>query len=87
MTEMARKLCNLISSVPHSTKLPNTYVEEVDEAHARRKSIMQKAKAFSDMLKNCKDPRELAKYRSSSETAVSSANCLIEKIKKMTNKA
>ncbi|KAI4316268.1 hypothetical protein L6164_024265 [Bauhinia variegata] len=85
MTEMARDLCNLMSSVPHSTKLPNTYIEDVDDARMRRKSIMQKAKTFSDMLKNCEDPRELVKHRSSSETTVSSANCLIESIKKKTN--
>ncbi|KAE9599415.1 putative tetratricopeptide-like helical domain-containing protein [Lupinus albus] len=72
MTEMAQRLCKLMSSVPHSTKLPNTYEQERDDAYARRKSIIQKAKAFSDMLKDCKDPRELDKYRrNSSENAVS----------------
>ncbi|KAF7830234.1 pentatricopeptide repeat-containing protein [Senna tora] len=86
MIEMARKLCSLMSSVPHPTNLPNTYVEDIDGAHARRQSIMRKAKVFSDMLKNCKDPIELAKYRSSSENAVLSANCLIENIKKRINK-
>lgn len=85
MTEMAQKLCSLMSSVPHSTNLPNTYGEDRDDAHARRKSIIQKAQAFSDLLKDCKDPRELDKYRSSSEDAVSSANCLIEDIKKKTS--
>ncbi|KAK4277123.1 hypothetical protein QN277_015170 [Acacia crassicarpa] len=86
MIEMARKLRSLMSSVPHSTKLPNTYVEDIDEAHARRQSIMQKAKAFSDMLKDTKDPRELAKYRNSSENAVSSAECLMDNIKKRIKK-
>ncbi|TKY58180.1 Pentatricopeptide repeat-containing protein mitochondrial [Spatholobus suberectus] len=78
MTEMAQKLCKLMSSVPYSSNLPNTYGEDRDDAHARRKSIIQKAKAFSDMLKDCKDPSELRKYRSSSEKAVSNANCLLE---------
>ncbi|XP_061359591.1 pentatricopeptide repeat-containing protein At5g11310, mitochondrial [Gastrolobium bilobum] len=82
MNEMAEKLCSLMSSVPHSSNLPNTYNEDRDDAYARRKSIIQKAEAFSDMLKNCKDPRELEKYTSSSENDVSSANCLIEDIKK-----
>ncbi|XP_045821989.1 pentatricopeptide repeat-containing protein At5g11310, mitochondrial [Trifolium pratense] len=71
MTEMAQKLCQLMSSVPHSTNLPNTYGEVRDDAHARRKSIIQKAKAVSDLLK---DPKELDKFRSSSENAVSSAS-------------
>lgn len=86
MTEMAKTLCKLMSSVPHSTNLPNTYGEDRNEAHARRKSIIEKAKAFSDMLKNCEDPSELGKCRSSSENAVASANCLIEDdIKKKTS--
>ncbi|XP_058724831.1 pentatricopeptide repeat-containing protein At5g11310, mitochondrial [Vicia villosa] len=82
MTEMARKLCHLMSSVPHSSNLPNTYGEVRDDAHARRKSIIQKAKAFSDLLK---DPKEVDKLRSSSKDAVSSANCLIEDIEKKTD--
>ncbi|XP_054797175.1 pentatricopeptide repeat-containing protein At5g11310, mitochondrial [Prosopis cineraria] len=86
MIEMARKLCSLMSSVPHSTNLPNSYVEDIDEAHARRQSIMQKAKAFSDMLKNIKDPRELAQCGSSSENAVCSAECLMDNIKKRIKK-
>ncbi|CAL0323126.1 unnamed protein product [Lupinus luteus] len=71
MTEMAQRLCKLMSSVPHSTKLPNTYEQDRNDAYARRKSIIQKAKAFSDMLKDCKDPRELDKYRNSSGNAAS----------------
>lgn len=71
MNEMARKLCHLMSSVPYSDKLPNTYGEVRDDAHARRKSIIQKAKAVSELLK---DPKELDKFRSSSEDAVSSLN-------------
>lgn len=82
MTEMAQRLCKLMSSVPHSTKLPNTYEQDRDDAYARRKSIIQKAKAFSDMLKNCKDPRELDTYRSSAENASQAKNCLIEDIEK-----
>ncbi|XP_027332499.1 LOW QUALITY PROTEIN: pentatricopeptide repeat-containing protein At5g11310, mitochondrial-like [Abrus precatorius] len=79
MTEMAQKLCKLMSSVPHSTNLPSTtYGEARDEEHARRKSILRRAKQFSDMLKNCKDPSELDKYKNLSQNVVSSANCLIE---------
>ncbi|KAK7260846.1 hypothetical protein RIF29_27144 [Crotalaria pallida] len=75
MTQMAQRLCKLMSSVPHSTKLPNTYEQDRDDAYVRRKSIIQKAKAFSDMLKDCKDPRELDKYRNSLEDSVSGENC------------
>ncbi|XP_045821983.1 pentatricopeptide repeat-containing protein At5g11310, mitochondrial-like [Trifolium pratense] len=48
MTEMAQKLCQLMSSVPHSTNLPSTYGEVRDDANARKKPINQKAKACSD---------------------------------------
>ncbi|XP_057721062.1 pentatricopeptide repeat-containing protein At5g11310, mitochondrial-like [Arachis stenosperma] len=82
MTEVAQKLCNLMSSIPHSTSLPNTYSEDNNDARARRNSIIQKAQAFSDMLKNCNDPRELEKYKCSFENDVSSANGLIEDIER-----
>ncbi|KAG5052391.1 hypothetical protein JHK87_004589 [Glycine soja] len=58
MTQMAPKLCKLLCSIPYSANLPNTYVEVKEDAYGRRKSIIWKAKAFSDMLKDCKDPRE-----------------------------
>ncbi|XLR05651.1 hypothetical protein S83_071849 [Arachis hypogaea] len=82
MTEVAQKLCNLMSSIPHSTNLPNTYSKDNDDARARRNSIIQKAQAFSDMLKNCNDPREIQQYKCSSENDVSSANRLIEDIER-----
>ncbi|KAH1119322.1 hypothetical protein GYH30_047922 [Glycine max] len=85
MTEMAQKLCKLMSSVPYSPNLPNTYGEVREDAYARRKSIIRKAKAFSDMLKDCKDPSELRKHRSSSENTVSSTNSLIEDIERKRN--
>lgn len=80
---MARKLCDLMSSVPHSSKLPNTY--EADKGNAsssRRTSIIRKAEAMSDILKNSKNPRQLAKSASPSENVVSTASCLIENIKR-----
>ncbi|KAA8525351.1 hypothetical protein F0562_007231 [Nyssa sinensis] len=82
MTEMVRKLSDMMALVPHSMKLPNTYREEADASHGRKKSIIRKAEAMSDILKTCSDPRELVKHRSSSENAVSSANRLIENIKR-----
>uniref|UniRef100_A0A6P3YWN9 pentatricopeptide repeat-containing protein At5g11310, mitochondrial-like n=1 Tax=Ziziphus jujuba TaxID=326968 RepID=A0A6P3YWN9_ZIZJJ len=82
MAEMVRKLSDMMSSVPHSTRLPNTYLGDGDVSHARRTSILRKAEAMAVMLKNCKDPRELVKYRRPSENAVSIANQLIGDIKK-----
>ncbi|GLU19629.1 hypothetical protein SLE2022_358670 [Rubroshorea leprosula] len=83
LTEMSRKLYDAMSSVPHSSNLPNTYEPNKGGAsHVRRTSIMRKAEAMSDILKTCKNPRELANYRSSSESAVSIASRLVENIKK-----
>ncbi|KAB2629405.1 pentatricopeptide repeat-containing protein [Pyrus ussuriensis x Pyrus communis] len=85
MNQMARKLCKMMSSVPHSTNLPDTYVRDADASRARRKSIVQKAEAMSDLLKTCSDPRELVKFRRSPENLVSIANQLIEDIKRKAN--
>ncbi|POO04107.1 Pentatricopeptide repeat [Trema orientale] len=82
MIDMVQKLRDLMTSVPHSTRLPNTYNKDGDASRARRSSIMRKAEAMSDMLKTCNDPRELVKYRVPSENAVVMANRLIEDIKK-----
>ncbi|OMO80513.1 hypothetical protein COLO4_24047 [Corchorus olitorius] len=82
MTEMASKLCDMMSSVRSSKKLPNTYGGDKDTSRARRTSIMRKAEAMSDMLKTCNDPRELVKHRTLSENALSKAGQLIEVIKK-----
>ncbi|XP_050157065.1 pentatricopeptide repeat-containing protein At5g11310, mitochondrial [Malus sylvestris] len=85
MNQMAWKLCKMMSSVPHSTNLPDTYVRDEDASRARRKSIVQKAEAMSDLLKTCSDPRELVKFRRSPENLVSRANQLIEDIKRKAN--
>lgn len=85
MNQMARKLCKMMSSVPHSTNLPDTYVRDEDASRTRRKSIVQKAEAMSDLLKTCSDPRELVKFRRSPENLVSRANQLIEDIKRKAN--
>lgn len=82
MTEMAQKLRDMMSSVRHSMKLPNTYGGEGDASRAKKTSIMQKAEAMSDLLKTCKDPRELVKCHKSSKNVVSSADRLIEEIEK-----
>ncbi|GAB2275578.1 hypothetical protein Dimus_010336 [Dionaea muscipula] len=70
LTELTQKLSSLMASVPHSTKLPNTYKGDEDASLLRRKSIMRKAKNMSNILKTCNNPRELVKRRSSSENAV-----------------
>lgn len=80
-TGMARKLREMMSSLPHSTKLPNTYNGDGDAARARRSSIMRKAEALSDILKTCNNPRELVKRRNSIENSVSGTNKLIEELK------
>uniref|UniRef100_A0A9I9CHI2 Pentatricopeptide repeat-containing protein At5g11310, mitochondrial n=1 Tax=Cucumis melo TaxID=3656 RepID=A0A9I9CHI2_CUCME len=85
LTKMASKLQEMMSSVPHSEKLPDTYNQTPDSVRARRTSIMRKAEAMSEMLKVCNDPRELVKRRSPSENAVFSANKLIDDIKKKAN--
>ncbi|KAK8595737.1 hypothetical protein V6N13_000429 [Hibiscus sabdariffa] len=81
MTEMARKLRDMMSSIHSSNKLADTYVGDEDSSQARRKSIIRKAETMSDMLKTCKNPRELVKHRTLSENAVSRAGRLIEIIK------
>lgn len=86
LTEMARKLCDMMASVPHSSKLPNTYSGDGDASRARKTSIIQRAEAMSDILKTCNDPRELVKRRTSFENTVSVADQLIEDIKRRANK-
>ena len=73
MIEMAHIRRGMMSSVPHSMKLPNTYSRDRD---ARTTSIMRKAKGMSDLLKTCKDPREFVKCHNSSENAVPIVNRL-----------
>ncbi|XP_008811598.2 pentatricopeptide repeat-containing protein At5g11310, mitochondrial [Phoenix dactylifera] len=83
MLEMERKISRLMDSLRHSTKLPGTYREkERGEALDLRKSIMKKAQLMSDTLKTCKDSKELSKLRSSTESAVESANRLIRDIRR-----
>ncbi|GMG99034.1 hypothetical protein Nepgr_000874 [Nepenthes gracilis] len=82
MFKIKQKLSNMMASLPHSTKLPNTYSGDEDTSHLKRKSIMRRAKEMSDILKKCNDPRELVKGRGFPENAVSTANQLIDEIKR-----
>lgn len=61
--EMSRKLCDMMAATPHLIKLPSAFVRDEDASRARRTSIIQKAKALSNTLKTCRDPRELVKRR------------------------
>ncbi|KAJ0243287.1 Pentatricopeptide repeat-containing protein [Hirschfeldia incana] len=73
MTEMAKRLAGLMSSLPHSEKLPNTYREVVDAPRPggdRRKSILHRAEVMSDVLKGCRNPRKLVKMRGSPRKTV-----------------
>ncbi|CAH8270770.1 unnamed protein product [Arabidopsis lyrata] len=72
MTDMAKRLSSLMSSLPHSKKLPNTYREAVDAPpdKDRRKSILHRAEAMSDVLKGCRNPRKLVKMRGSHKKGV-----------------
>ncbi|KAL5703979.1 hypothetical protein ACHQM5_022464 [Ranunculus cassubicifolius] len=81
MFQMAQKLSSLMSSLPHSTKLPDTYREGGDGSRELRLSIMKKAQAMSDILKTSKDPKELRKMRSASQDSVATANQLVEDIR------
>uniref|UniRef100_A0A1J3IM35 Pentatricopeptide repeat-containing protein, mitochondrial n=1 Tax=Noccaea caerulescens TaxID=107243 RepID=A0A1J3IM35_NOCCA len=73
MIEMAKRLSSLMSSLPpHSRKLPDTYREVVDAPtdRDRKKSILHRAEAMSDVLKGCRNPRKLVKMRGSRKNVV-----------------
>uniref|UniRef100_A0ACD5YK11 Uncharacterized protein n=1 Tax=Avena sativa TaxID=4498 RepID=A0ACD5YK11_AVESA len=81
--ELVDKLTDLMRSVPHSTKLPGSYREkEGDDSKAKRKLILEKAQAVSNVLKECKDPKELHKLKNDEETAVQVADRIVASIRK-----
>ncbi|KAJ4707974.1 Pentatricopeptide repeat [Melia azedarach] len=59
MTDMAEKLQNLMSSLPHSMKLPDSWGGDQDASHARRRTIIQKAETMSHILKTSRDHENL----------------------------
>ncbi|TVU33766.1 hypothetical protein EJB05_15573, partial [Eragrostis curvula] len=80
--ELVQKLTDLMRSVPHSTKLPGSYRDkEGDDAIEKKKSILQKAQAVSDVLKECKDPKKL-KLQSPEETDVEAADRIVTSIRR-----
>ncbi|CAH8281695.1 unnamed protein product [Eruca vesicaria subsp. sativa] len=82
MIEMAKRLACVMSSLPHSEKLPNTYREVVDAppGRDRRKSILHRAEAMSDVLKGCRNPRKLVKMRGFPKTAVSKDEKVVDDV-------
>ncbi|KAK4388908.1 Pentatricopeptide repeat-containing protein, mitochondrial [Sesamum angolense] len=85
MTETAKKLHGLMKSVPHSTKLPDTYRGHRNSSHERKISIIQRAEAMSDILKTCENPRELVKHKNRPENAVLIAQKLMDSIQQKSN--
>uniref|UniRef100_A0A7N0URG0 Pentatricopeptide repeat-containing protein n=1 Tax=Kalanchoe fedtschenkoi TaxID=63787 RepID=A0A7N0URG0_KALFE len=63
MSDKLRELNEKMASVPHSTKLPDSFVEDKEASYARRSSIIKRANVMSDILKDCRDPRELMRRR------------------------
>ncbi|KAG9142083.1 hypothetical protein Leryth_016303 [Lithospermum erythrorhizon] len=76
LTEKLQQLYDLMGSVPHSTKLPDTYRREGEQA--RKLSILQKARAVSDILKTTNNPRELVKRKYSLNPPILSANRTVQ---------
>ncbi|VAI27406.1 pentatricopeptide repeat-containing protein At5g11310, mitochondrial [Triticum aestivum] len=83
LVQLEEKLTDLMRSVPHSTKLPGSYREkEGDNAKEKRKLILEKAQAVSNVLKECKDPKELHKLKDDEETDVQAADRIVANIRK-----
>uniref|UniRef100_A0A0D9V1D8 Pentacotripeptide-repeat region of PRORP domain-containing protein n=1 Tax=Leersia perrieri TaxID=77586 RepID=A0A0D9V1D8_9ORYZ len=83
LVHLVKKLTDLMRSVPHSTKLPGSYRDkEGEDAIEKKKLILQKAQAVSDVLKDCKDPKELDKLKQDEETDVEVADRLVANIRR-----
>ncbi|CAI9094424.1 OLC1v1030164C1 [Oldenlandia corymbosa var. corymbosa] len=61
--EIAQKLYDMMSTIPHSKKLPNTFGVRRDLSHARKISIMKRAVGMSNVLKTCNNRQELLKRK------------------------
>ncbi|EER88897.1 pentatricopeptide repeat-containing protein At5g11310, mitochondrial [Sorghum bicolor] len=83
LVKLVQKLADLMRSVPHSTKLPGSYRDkEGDDAIEKKKSILLKAQAVSDVLKDCKDPKKLEKLKDPEETDVQVADRIVANIRR-----
>ncbi|KAL8521950.1 hypothetical protein ACS0TY_012196 [Phlomoides rotata] len=84
MSRTAQKLHDLMQSIPHSTKLPNTY-RGSRASYERKTYILKRAESMSELLKTCKDPKELVKNRHQPENVLVSAHKLIDHIQRKAN--
>ncbi|KAG6389548.1 hypothetical protein SASPL_151019 [Salvia splendens] len=78
MFKTAHKLHDLMASVPRSTKVPNTY----KGSQEWKMSIIKRAESMSQILKTRKTPSELGQNRYQPESAVLSAQRLIDHIQR-----
>jgi pentatricopeptide repeat protein len=82
LVNLVQKLTDLMCSVPHSTKLPGSYRDkEGDDAIEKKKSILEKARAVSDVLKERKDPTNVHKLKCPEETDVQVADRIVANIR------
>ncbi|XP_066377567.1 pentatricopeptide repeat-containing protein At5g11310, mitochondrial [Miscanthus floridulus] len=83
LVKLVQKLADLMRSVPHSTKLPGSYRDkEGDDAIEKKKSILLKAQAVSDVLKDCKDLKKPHKLKDPEETDVQVADRIVANIRR-----
>ncbi|KAJ1268927.1 hypothetical protein BS78_07G171100 [Paspalum vaginatum] len=83
LSKLVQKLSDLMRSVPHSTKLPGSYKDkEGDDAIEKKKTILLKAQAVSDDLKERKDSNKLHKLKNPEETDVELADRIVANIRR-----
>ncbi|XP_020590857.1 pentatricopeptide repeat-containing protein At5g11310, mitochondrial [Phalaenopsis equestris] len=83
LVKMEERLSALMSSVPHSMKLPATYRDkDGGEEVERRESILKKAQAMSEALKGIKDKDQMTKLKTFEESMVEKANELTTNIRR-----
>ncbi|PAN38680.1 hypothetical protein PAHAL_7G189100 [Panicum hallii] len=83
LVKLVQKLTDLMRSVPHSTKLPGSYRDkEGDDAIEKKKTILQKAQAVSDVLKERKDPKKQHELKNPEETDVQVADRIVANIRR-----
>ncbi|KAL6524147.1 hypothetical protein OROMI_031242 [Orobanche minor] len=82
MMEMVKKLRDLMDSVPHSRKVPDTYRRLGNSSYERKMSVIKRAESMSDILKTCRNPRALVKHGYGPENVVVSAQKLMENIQR-----
>ncbi|WOG84029.1 hypothetical protein DCAR_0103209 [Daucus carota subsp. sativus] len=82
MTDMSKKLSDMMASAPHSKKLPNTYTGTRDSSEDRQTYTIQKAEEMCKILKTSKNSGNIMRQRSSVKDYVSHAKRLIDDISK-----